>query len=184
MCKKTILLLFIYTSISCTSISKLKDIKPQDEFSIKEYLSLKKIKNQNILVVKDFNEYKSLSKKQELEIPKVLFFDKNGNYIEYRDLKHLCSMDPYFFIKNYFKNKDLVINNNITLDSYLSSFIDIETGKPLHIDKKDKIYCFINWAIFTDSLNKESFEILSLNNEDFEYVLVNIDIQKKWYNKN
>ena len=56
-----------------------------------------------------------MSKKQELEIPRVLFFDIYGYSISYRDPKHLCSRDAYFFIKDYSKNKELSYDKNINI---------------------------------------------------------------------
>jgi hypothetical protein len=155
-------------------------MKEEDKISINNYLKSKDIKNNNILIVKDYSEYKMMSKKSLLTIPDITFFDGNGDLIEYKNTQKECSKDAYFFIKDYTKEKNLKLDKTKKMDDYISSFRNLNNDLSIDTSDKSKIYVFINWAIFTDKINKDSFDLLSLKNENFTYILVNLDTQKNW----
>lgn len=175
---RNICYIFIITFFfNCSSTSK--KLSAEDKVSILNYLKSKGLENIDVLVVKDYQEYRRLSKIDAIIIPNVTFFDGEGNLIQYKNLQKECSQDAYFFIKDYYKGKSIKHDTNVRLDTFLSSYKFLRNGKN-NFQDKSKIYVFINWAMFTDKLNKESFKLINLNNKDFVYVLIDLDIQKEW----
>ena len=74
-------IVFALLLFNCSSSRKTIEAKNKEE--ILNYLKKNGIENTNIIVVKDYLEYKRLSKKDSLIIPNVTFFDGEGNLIEY-----------------------------------------------------------------------------------------------------
>ena len=176
--KKLFYALLLISLSNCASRST--EPKNEDKDSILNYLKSKGISNANVMVVKDYAEYKRLSKNDVLIIPEITFFDGNGGLIEYKNIQKECSQDAYFFIKDYYKGKQLKYNKIQKIDMFVSSYVNLSNDSKIDFSDKSKIYVFINWAIFTNKLNKDSFNLLSLNNNDFTYILIDLDVQKKW----
>lgn len=176
--KKLFCFLLLILLSNCSS--SISTVKKQDKVSILYYLKSKGISNANVMIVKDYAEYKKLSKNRVLVIPEVNFFDGNGDMIEYKNIQKECSQDAYFFIKNYYKGKELKYNKTQKMDAFISSYINLKDESRIDLKDKSKIYVFINWALFTDKLNKGSFDLVSLNNNDFTYILIDLDVQKEW----
>ena len=176
---KNLVYFFLLVLLSNCS-SKINISQQQDKVSVYDYLKSKGVVNNNVVVVKDYEEYKKLSRAGVLVIPEVTFFDGKGDLIEYKNIKKECSQDPYFFIKNYNKGKQLKFSKTVKLDMFASSYINLNDGSSINLTDKNKIYVFINWAIFTDKLNKDSFNLLAINNNDFIYILIDLDVQKAW----
>lgn len=189
--RKIILTLLIVqlSLFSCKSallmVKGVKDPKLETYATTKKYLSKNEMDTSRVVYFKDVHSFAIASKKKYLQIPDAFFFDREGNFVDYRKSATDCNAKVGGFIE------DLNGFNTAKKDptkslAELKSFL---TGpnKNLLSEKPAEITAFITWARWTGSLNKEkAFDWVKLLEQakqkgiNVNYYLLNCDFQENW----
>lgn len=153
----------------------------QDEASLKAYLSSKKIgfSEENLYTLRDFKSFAYFNNNDKLQVPEILFFNSEGYLVKNRFNNNECTE----VISDIEKVNRYKSDKKVTLEDWLH-FISPLKEQQSAIDHK-KITVIINWAIFTDHYNEQSFEwytkirALSLFSK-INCIFLNLDVQQKW----
>ncbi|WP_294276971.1 hypothetical protein [uncultured Chryseobacterium sp.] len=153
----------------------------QDEASLTTYLSSKKIdfSDADLYILKDFKSFAYFNNNDKLQVPEILFFNSEGYLVKNRFNNNECTevISDIETVNRYKSDK------KITLQDWLQFINPLKNPQPA-IDH-NKITVVINWAIFTDQYNEQSFEwykrirSLSLSTK-INCILLNLDVQQKW----
>lgn len=185
--------IFLYLSlcmilISCGIVAKklygIKKPKNEDKNSIIKFLKKNNIEIKNVCIFNSLKSMQTYSNTNKLSVPGALFFNKNGELIEYNKSLKECTKNITAFINDlkHFENRNIKegINQSylISLTTPISSIESLESAD---------INVYIFWTLYLGRLNKEStFEWIRLIKEaqisgvKVNYYLVNCDLQKNW----
>ncbi len=183
------LFIFLVLLVSCKSTLKtikgIKDPKIETYSATKKYLYKKDMDTARVVYFKDFNSFALASKKKLLQVPNALFFDKNGNFVDYRKTTSDCNAKVDGFIQdlNSFAHAKKDSTKTITDLKVLL----VGSNKNLLMEKKADITVFITWAKFAGALNKEKafdwvklLEAAKQKGINVNYYLLNCDFQESW----
>lgn len=187
--KKIMAVAFCSLFFSCKSTLKtikgIKDPKIETYSATKKYLYKKDMDTARVVYFKDFNSFAQASKKRLLQVPNALFFDKDGNFVDYRKSATDCNAKVDDFIQ------DLNTFNEAKKDA-TKTIADLKqlvvgANKNLLSEKPGEITVFITWAKFAGTLNKEKafdwvklLEAAKQKGLNVNYYLLNCDFQENW----
>lgn len=187
--KKIIAVAFCSFFFSCKSTLKtikgIKDPKIESYSATQKYLHKKDMDTARVVYFKDFNSFAQASKKKLLQVPNALFFDKDGNFVDYRKSATDCNAKVDDFIQ------DLNTFNEAKKDA-TKTIADLKqlvvgANKNLLSEKPGEITVFITWAKFAGTLNKEKafdwvklLEAAKRKGLNVNYYLLNCDFQENW----
>lgn len=187
--KKIIAVAFCSLFFSCKSTLKtikgIKDPKIETYSATQKYLYKKDMDTARVVYFKDFNSFAQASKKRLLQVPNALFFDKDGNFVDYRKSATDCNAKVDDFIQ------DLNTFNEAKKDT-TKTIADLKqlvvgANKNLLSEKPGEITVFITWAKFAGTLNKEKafdwvklLEAAKQKGISVNYYLLNCDFQENW----
>jgi hypothetical protein len=186
--KKIILLLLLITCSSCGLIAKkiykIKQPKDEDAISIKSFLLKNNVDTSNIYVFNSEKSFVNYSQLKTLTIPGAVFFNKEGNNVEYNKTASSCTKNITTFLDGLKSFSEKETTNNFKIEEVLKLI------KP--ISKINKTYeadinVFILWTVYIGKLNDENtYEWIKLINKAkseglrINYYLLNCDTQKEW----
>ena len=166
-------------------VKGVKDPKIETYSSSKKYLHKNNIDTTRLVYFKDLNSFGRASKKKLLQIPNAYFFDKNGNFVDYRKSATDCNAKVDDFIQDLNTFDEAKKDSTKTLTE-LKRFL-ASSNKNLLYEKPGEITVFITWARYIGALNREkAFDWVKLLEEakqkgvSVKYYLLNCDFQEKW----
>lgn len=177
--------LFFSCKSTLKTIKGIKDPKIETYSATKKYLYKKDMDTARVVYFKDFNSFAQASKKRLLQVPNALFFDKDGNFVDYRKSATDCNAKVDDFIQ------DLNTFNEAKKDA-TKTIADLKqlvvgANKNLLSEKPGEITVFITWAKFAGTLNKEKafdwvklLEAAKQKGLNVNYYLLNCDFQENW----
>lgn len=166
-------------------VKGVKDPKIETYSSAKKYLHKNDMDTTRVVYFKDFYSFAQASKKEYLQIPDTYFFDRNGNFVDYRKSATDCNAKVSGFIE------DLVAFNEAKKDTtktitVLKNFLK-SSNPNLLSEKPAEITVFITWTKWAGALNKEkAFDWVKLLEQakqkgiSVNYYLLNCDFQESW----
>ncbi|CAM3673435.1 hypothetical protein FSS13T_26410 [Flavobacterium saliperosum S13] len=178
-------LLFVSCKTVLLKVKGVKDPKIENYSSAKKYLHKNDMDTTRVVYFKDFYSLAQASKKKYLQIPDTYFFDRNGNFVDYRKSATDCNAKVDGFIQdlNAFSEAKKDSTKNLT---ELKSFL-VGSDKKLLSEKPGEITVFITWARYAGALNKEkAFDWVKLLEQakqkgiSVNYYLLNCDFQESW----
>lgn len=188
---KKVLLIFatVVLLFSCKSVLKtikgIRNPKLETHTSLQKYLIKNDLDTTRLVYFKDINSFVLASKKKYVQIPNAYFFDKNGNFVDYRKSVTDCNAKVDGFIQdlNAFSEAKKDPTKTLTeLEGFLTS-----SNKNLISEKDAHVTVFITWARYAGALNKEkAFDWVKLLEEakqkgiSVNYYLLNCDFQESW----
>lgn len=184
--KKSLLLFILITFLNCQSIAKLsygvKDPEFKENKELNQFLQKNKLQATTYFKFKDFDNMLKAFKLKFSSIPDAYFFDKNGNYIPYKNSAEECNAKVDDFIYDLEKK-----NYKIDSSKNINQLIDLLTSDKNESIVQNEITVLITWATFMGKVNKEkAFEWVKLldlaksKGIKVNYYLVNYDLQKSW----
>jgi len=178
----SLLFAFIFLLVSCNPSKNIK-IEKKEKQEVLNYYQNNKIKN-DILFLKNFENYKKLDSLNFTTIPDIFIFDQNGKLIKIdEDEKKECINDPILFLENIEYRKVSFIDL-IDLQNYVNLFeLNSELDTEFNENNNQKFYIFINTATFTDRLNQIRFnDSKKIEKNNKKIIFVNLDLLKEWFN--
>jgi hypothetical protein len=181
----SIILLVSLTSCKAVlkSYNQLKSPKLETESSIKKYLLKNKIDTSNVYVYKDLNSFAKASKMGLLVIPDIVFFNKEGNKVNYKEKGSNCNAHAGSFIAELSTFSNFPSDDTKKIDDFVKL---IDNPKQTNFTSAE-INVFINWTIYVGRLNKvkafdwiKLIEIAKQKGININYYLLNCDFQKSW----
>lgn len=184
--KKSLLLFILITFLNCQSIAKLSYSVQQPKFKTKKelyvFLDKYKVNTNSTYCFKNFDNYVNAFNLKYSTIPDAYFFDKNGNYIPYKNSAEECNAKVDDFIYDLEKK-----NYKIDSSRNINQIIALLTNDKNESIVQNEITVLITWATFMGKVNKEkAFEWVKLldlaksKGIKVNYYLVNYDLQKSW----
>ena len=186
--KKTIIVLSFLILVSCQPIMlKLYGIKNPD---IENHKSITKkalkydLDTSNIVTVNSKDFLYVLDKQS---IPDGAIYDRNGNYIEYRQTDTSCNAGLFQFIPTLNLTEKYNKPDSADLKTELNKFRDLK-GNMLDEPELADFYLLIYWTVWTGKLNKDHVKIwedLARDNKNckIKVIKVNLDMQEYWDEK-
>lgn len=178
-------LLFISCKTVLLKVKGIKDPKLETYATTKSYLFKKDMDSSRVLYYKDVNSFEAAIKKNYFQVPNAFFFDKNGNFVDYRKTTTDCNAKIDGFIQDLNTFNEAKKDSTKTM-AELKRFL-VGSNKNLLNEKNADITVFITWAKFVGSLNKEkAFDWVQLLEEakqkgiNVNYYLLNCDFQESW----
>lgn len=182
-----IAIFFLTILTSCKSSLKkkyeIKDPKIETELSIKSFLNSKKIDTSNVYIFKSLMTYSIASQKKLLSVPDAIFYNKEGNFVNYKKSASDCNGKIDSFLSDLKSFSEIESDETNKIDNFIKFLKD---GDKIKKNLKE-VNVFITWAIFTGKLNEEkAFEWIRLINDakkqgvSINYFLVNCDFQEVW----
>lgn len=187
--KKIITVVFCSLFFSCKSTLKtikgIKDPKIETYSATQKYLYKKDMDTARVVYFKDFNSFAQASKKRLLQVPNALFFDKDGNFVDYRKSATDCNAKVDDFIQDLNTFNEAKKDTTKTIAD-LKQLV-VAANKNLLSEKPGEITVFITWARFAGTLNKEKafdwvklLEAAKQKGISVNYYLLNCDFQENW----
>lgn len=120
----------------------------------------------------------------EQGIPNGAIYDKDGNYIEYRQTDTSCNAGLFQFIPDLNLANQYNKPDSLNLNQQLTKFRDLN-GNTLKAVEPADFYLLIYWTVWTGKLNKDHVKIwedLAKANKNckIKVIKVNLDIQEYW----
>ncbi len=185
--KPSIILLLLILLSSCKSITKLylgvKNPSFKTHKQLNDFLVKKDLNQSSIYYIKSWKNYEILLKEKYSSFPEAYFFNKKGDFVNYKKDSKECNANVGEFIKNLadFSNLNSVKTKNIKIFEE-----NISNNKNEKFRNSD-INVVITWATFVGKVNKKkAFEWVKLIEEakrkgiNINYYLVNYDLQESW----
>lgn len=116
--------------------------------------------------------------------PEIMVFNKQGQYIKYKDNK-ACNASAFKFIDSLKIANNYSTIDSVNLNTLQRNFRDLK-GSPLNIINKESDFTLlIFWTEWTGKLNKDHtliWETKAKNNNNCKISLfkINCDFQKYW----
>lgn len=179
----TILLILIGCKpLSRTSLG-VKNPKFKNQIEVYNFAKKHDVKLASIYYFANWESMKRAFELKYSKIPNAYFFNKNGDFVDYKKKSSDCNAKVDEFIENlenfscYNSDSSKNINQILPL---------IKNDKSDSIIQND-ITVIISWASFMGDVNKEkAFEWIKLLEKikqkdiNLEYYLINYDLQKSW----
>src|SRR5690606_34094967 len=139
-------------------------------------------------IVKMHNGYSYYSTMKNASLPDAKFFNKNGNFVDYRLSPSDCNAQVGPFIDNSQNINDLPSDASIQLGEIIKDLVDIHTKNTIELDKNADGYLVLYWAKFIGGkLNrKKSLDWIKVYNEsqkkgaNIQLIFLNLDYQDFW----
>ncbi|KGO96243.1 hypothetical protein Q767_08305 [Flavobacterium enshiense DK69] len=167
------------------TIKGVKGPKLETYTTTKRYLIKNNIDTSRVVYYKNLNSYVYAAKKRYLSIPNAMFFDKDGNFVDYRKNPSDCNAKVEGFIEELSAFKEAKKDSTKTLFE-LKKLLASSNNKALNEEPAD-VTVFITWARYVGTLNKEkAFDWVKLLEEakqkgvSVNYYLLNSDFQENW----
>jgi hypothetical protein len=117
-------------------------------------------------------------------IPDGAIYDKDGNYIEYRQTDTSCYAGLFQFIPDLNLTNQYNKPASPNLSQQLAKFRDLKGNALKNVEPAD-FYLLIYWTVWTGKLNKDHVKIwedLAKSNKNckIKVIKVNLDIQEYW----
>lgn len=183
--KEVILVCSLLILISCKPIMlKLYGIKQPDVENGKT-ITKKALRydldTSNIVTVNSQDFLQVLNKHG---IPEGAVYDRNGDYIEYRQNEKSCNAGLFDFIPSLNLKEKYRQPDSADLQTELNKYRDLRGNKLKTTDSAD-FYLLIYWTVWTGKLNKDHVKIwedLARENKNcsIKVIKVNLDIQEYW----
>ena len=180
---------FLLSLISCKPAIKLikgiKNPKLETYATTKRYLTKNQIDTSRVVYYKNLKAYVYAVKKKYLKVPNAMFFDKKGNFVDYRKTPSDCNAKVESFIQVLSAFNEAKKDATKTLFE-LKKLLASSNKKVLNEEPAD-VTVFITWAQYVGALNKEkAFDWVKLLEEakkkgiSVNYYLLNSDFQENW----
>lgn len=176
--------MFLGCKYALKTVKGIKNPKMESYTSTKKYLLRNDVDTSRLLYFKNLNAFAFASKKKLLQVPNALFFDKSGDFVDYRKTTKDCNAKVETFIDDLSSFKEAKKDSTKTimdLEKLVCSY-----NKNLSIEKTD-IIVFITWSKYAGSLNREkAFDWVKLLEQakqkgiSVNYYLLNCDFQESW----
>lgn len=186
---RCLILLISFFLFSCKTVllkvKGVKDPKIETYSSSKKYLHKNDIDTTRVVYFKDLHSFIKASQKKYMQIPNAYFFDKNGNFVDYRKSATDCNakIDDFIMDLNTFDKAKK--DSTKTLTELKGLFVS--SNEKLLSEKPEGISVFITWAKYVGALNREkAFDWVKLLEEakqkgiNVNYYLLNCDFQENW----
>lgn len=168
----------------------LREPRMENEHTITESAQKHGLNRQFITTVAE-SDYASLFKEFGNSIPEAMIFDRQGNYIEYKDSAKACNAGLFKFIPALTRQNNYKIIRECYLNEEISKLRTID-GQPLpgnYLDTTADYYIFLSWAAYVGKLNEDHVKIwqdLSAQNPNakIQVVEINFDTQQWWQRQN
>lgn len=181
-----LILCFIFLS-GCKATLKssygIKKPQIENDKSIRSYLFKQGLDTSSVLVFKSLPAFIEASDKEFLNIPDAMFFNKNGDFIPYRESTSNCNANVDKFITDLKTIEKVQADKSKKMDVVLN-LITLPDNQKI---EKSEINVFITWATYAGKLNREkAFEWVQLldtakkEGVDVNYYLLNCDFQESW----
>lgn len=189
------MILFLVTvtlMTSCSPILKtiygIKNPKFTDTETAQKYLDKKGIKGNDVYFKSVTDLVKATN--NDFKIPAAVFFNRNGEQIEFRTSVEECVNDITVFLNNIEQIDEMPVKSGLSLNQLVQHISD-GNENPIVIDKGADAIVFINWSTYMGRLNKSVFEwtniiqkIPNTNSElKVDYYLLSFDLLEKWEDK-
>jgi len=166
------------------SLYGLNDPKIENEQSILESANEYGLDTKNILTVNGEDYYTVIS---EAGIPDCDIFDKDGNYIEYRETDTSCNANLFQFIPNLTKSKSYNKTGKSSLSEKLEKLRTLDGKNVPQLEEAD-FYILLYWTTWSGYLNKDHVKVWEdlardNKNSNIKVMKVNLDIQNYWDEK-
>lgn len=178
--------------INCSPIMKtvygIKNPKFTDTETTHKYLTKKGIQGKDVYL-KSVTDWGKVAN-GEVKIPDAIFFNPEGQQVEFRVSAQECTNNITVFLENIDKISTLPVKEGITLNQLVQHIAD-NNGKPITIDSNADAIVFINWATYMGKLNKTVFEWTDIIQKipetgsklKVDYYLLNFDLLEHWEDK-
>ena len=191
---RKLILLFVTASLfaSCNPIMKtiagVKTPKFTTTETAQKYLTKKGIQGKDVYL-KSLTDWSKVVN-GGIKIPAAVFFNREGQQVEFRATAKECVNDVTVFLGNIDTIDTLPVKEGMTLNQLLQHVAD-SNGKPITIDSNADAIVFINWATYMGKLNKTVFEWTDIIQKipdtgsklKVDYYLLNFDLLKHWEDK-
>jgi len=186
--KNKIYIALLILCSSCGLVAKkiygIKKPKSEDAKTVKLFLLNNKIDTTNVYVFRSAESFVKYTKLKSLTIPGAIFFNKEGNNIEYNKTASNCTKNVTSFLDDLKSFSTKVTTDNLKFDDVLLLLKPISGIK--RNDNAD-INVFILWTVYIGKLNDENtYEWIKLLEKakseglKINYYLLNCDTQKDW----
>lgn len=163
----------------------IKQPKFETSESIESYLEKRKVPSDNVLIIKDLNGLININN-GDFSVPNALFFNANGEYVEYRKSPEDCNANIFGFIEDIASINYQPADSSKNMDLIIANVKHIHSEK-VKVEDRRHAYIFITWAKYAGKLNKDkAFAWVDLINSanknglNVEYFLLNYDLQQSW----
>ncbi|ESU29166.1 hypothetical protein FLJC2902T_12080 [Flavobacterium limnosediminis JC2902] len=181
--------LLLQSLFSCKLVLKtikgIKDPKIETSATSRKYLYKNDMDTTRIVYFKNLQSFVSASKKKMLTIPNAIFFDKRGNFVDYRKSTTDCNAKVHDFIEELTNFSEAKKDSTRTM-AQLKQLLASSNSNILSEQYAD-INVFITWVQYAGALNKEkAFDWVKLLEEakqkgiSVNYYLLNCDFQENW----
>lgn len=185
--KKICYLLIIILFTNCKSITKIslgvKNPTFKTEMEINNFMLQENLNQPSIYFVKSWKSYEILLKKKFSSFPDAYFFNKNGDFVNYKKDSKECNSNVGEFIKNLKDFSKLETDSTKNIKIFKENILNNKNEKFQESD----VTVIITWATFLGKVNKnKAFEWINLikeaqiSGQSINYYLINYDLQESW----
>jgi hypothetical protein len=181
--------------ISCTSCTKIfyfayggRSPKIESNESVINFLSFKDNIFDNFCIPKDISALKKLEKISN-GFPEALFFNYNGDFVNYKENEIECNAKVDLFILSLKKiNLIKIDSNRMNISDIKNLIFDIKTGKEIEIRKNQDSYIVVVVAkqigirIFNEHILAWNTNLLKIrqNGLKIQTIILSLDYMKNW----
>lgn len=182
---KVSVLFLLMVLVSCQPILRkiygIKQPEIENSASIKKKALKYNLDTANIITVNS-KDYPYVLKGQG--IPDAAIYDKNGNYIEYRQTDTSCNAGLFQFIPELSLTNQYNKPSKANLKQELVKFRGLKGETISAIDSAD-FFMLIYWTVFVGKLNKDHVKVwedMARENKKckIKVLKVNLDLQEYW----
>lgn len=190
---RKLILLFVTVSLfsSCNPIMKtiagVKTPKFTTTETAQKYLTKKGIQGKDVYL-KSLTDWDKVVN-GGIKIPTAVFFNHEGQQVEFRNTAKECTNDITLFLENISAINTLPTKEGLNLNELLEYIVD-SNGNSITVNKDADAIVFINWSTYMGKLNKTVFEWTDIiqkmpkdSNVKVDYYLLSFDLLEKWEDK-
>lgn len=183
--KTIVIISSFFLLLSCQPIMMklygVKDPDVENEKSIVKKALKYGLDTTNIVTV---NSHDFPSALTQQGIPDGAIYDKDGNYIEYRQTDTSCNAGLFQFIPDLNTANQYNKPDSSNLSQQLMKFRDLKGNSIRNVESAD-FYLLLYWTVWTGKLNKDHVKVwedLAKSNKNckIKVIKVNLDIQEYW----
>jgi hypothetical protein len=185
--KLSFFLLFVFLLTSCKTVTKIylgvKNPSFKTHNQLNDFLIKKDLKQSSIYYIKSWKNYENLLKTKFSSFPEAYFFNKEGDFVNYKKDSKECNAKVGEFIKSLANFSNFKIDKSKNLKKFEENISNSKNEK----FKNSDINVIITWATFVGKVNKnKAFEWIKLLEQakdkgiKVNYYLVNYDLQDSW----
>lgn len=178
---------FIFLFFSCKPLSKIsvgvKNPKFKENSEIYHFAKKHDVELNSLFYFENWDMMKKVLKAKYSSIPNAYFFNKYGNYVNYRKTSSDCNAKVDEFIDNLEAFSTFPSDSLRNINQILPLIIN---DKKVEL-KQNEITVLISWATFMGKVNDDkAFKWIILLEKakqkgiKLEYYLINYDLHKSW----